>query len=140
MPVFPLPPVPNFRVITAEPGHVKLIWADYPPEVKEGHQILGFRIYRSENKDELGVRIADESILGPGVFQYDDTSPDAGPQRGYVGVAIEQAGYGQSPFGVSQYGEPDFTGFSLLPYNTRPFGSPLKGWGEAPYGVEAYGF
>ena len=140
MSVFPLPPVPNFRVAQASPGHVRLNWGDYPAGVKSGHQMLGFRIYRSANKDELGVRIADESVLGPGVFQYDDTSPDAGPQAGYVCVALEQVGYGMTPFGSAPYGEPNFNGFSLLPYNTRPFGAPLKGWGEAPFGAAGYGF
>jgi hypothetical protein len=136
----PLPPVPNFRVITAEPGHARLIWADYPPEIKDGHTLLGFRIYRSDVVDELGIRIADESALGPADFQFDDTSPDAGPQRGYVCVAVERVGFGQTSFGQVPFGEPDGTGFSLLPYNTRPYGSPLWGWGESPFGKESFGF
>lgn len=140
MAVFPLPPVPNFKVLSAEPGHVKLIWADYPLEVKDGHKILGFRVYRSDTHEELGTRIADERSLGPGNFQFDDTSPSAGPDRAYICVAVEEAGFGLSPFGNSRYGEPDFTGFGLLPYNSRPFGSPQRGWGESPFGLEPYGF
>jgi hypothetical protein len=140
MSFFPLPPVPNFKVISSEQGLVRLIWADYPPEVKDGHILKGFRIYRSDTKDMLGKRIADEFTLGPAVFQFDDTSPEAGPTRHYVCVGVEESGYGKSSFGKTPYGELDSTGFSLHPYNTRPFGSPLRGWGEAPYGAEAYGF
>src|SRR3989338_8630003 len=140
MPTFPLPPVPNFRVASGEPGLVRLNWAEYPIETKQGHRIIGFRVYRSDSKNELGKRIADESILGPGVFQFDDTDPQAGPDRHYLVVAVEEAGFGRVPYGESQFGQPDTNGFSLLPYNSRPFGSPLRGWGEAPYGVEAYGF
>jgi hypothetical protein len=139
MPVFPLPPVPNFRVITAESGHVRLIWADYPPEVKDGHKIIGYRIYRSDTGEQLGARIADEVQLARGIFQFDDTDPQAGPDRSYLCVAVEEAGFGVAPFGGTQYGEPDFNGYGLLPYNSRPFGSPKRGWGEAPFGQEAYG-
>jgi len=49
------------------------------------------------------------------------------------------AGFGRAPFGESQFGGPDSNGFSLLPFNTRPFGSPLRGWGEAPFGAQPYG-
>lgn len=138
--ISPLPPVPNFRVITAEPGHVRLIWADYPPEARQGHTLKGYRIYRSANRDELGVRIADESQLGPGIFQFDDTDPQAGPDRGYVCVAVEEAGFGNAPYGDAPFGEPDSNGYGQLPFNTRPFGAPLRGWGQAPFGVEGYGF
>ena len=137
---FPLPPVPNFRVVTAEPGHVRLIWADYPPEVKQGHRLKGFRIYRSANMEELGERIADEVLLGPGVFQFDDFDSQAGPDRGYICVAVEDSGFGEAPFGAGPYGEPDTNGYGLLPYNSRPFGAPLRGWGQAPFGLEGYGF
>jgi hypothetical protein len=137
---FPLPPVPNFRVAAQEPGLVRLNWADYPPAVKDGHAIIGFRVYRSDVKDELGKRIADESALGSATFQFDDTSPEAGPSRHYVCVAVEDSGFGRAHYGQSPFGDPNSNGFSLLPYNTRPFGSPLRGWGEAPYGVQPYGF
>ena len=137
---FPLPPVPNFRIVSAEPGHVRLIWADYPPQVSQGHRLKGFRIYRSDNKDELGERIADESQLGPSVFQFDDTGPLAGPERGYVCVAVEESGFGDAPFGDTPYGEPDNNGYGLLPYNSRPFGAPLRGWGQVPFGLEGYGY
>lgn len=138
--ILTLPPVPNFKVISAEPGFVRLIWADYPLEVRDGRIIKGFRIYRSDSKDVLGRRIADESTLGPGTFQFDDTDPEAGPTRHYVCVAVEEAGFGKSQFGKAPHGEPNLNGFSFLPFNTRPFGSPLRGWGEAAFGTEAYGF
>src|SRR5258706_8055735 len=99
MSTHPLPPVPNFRVTSGAPGFVRLNWADYPVNIKEGHGILGFRLYRSDVKDELGEKIAGESILGPSVFQFDDTDPQAGPDRFYVLVAAEEAGDGASPFG-----------------------------------------
>lgn len=140
MPVFPLPIVPNFRVTSGSPGFVRLNWADYPVSVKEGHKLLGFRIYRSANKDELGELIADESLLNTNVFQFDDTDPQAGPNRYYVIVAVEEGGSGEAPFGASPYGNPDTTGFSFPPYSQRPFGSPLRGYGNAPFGVEAFGF
>ncbi|MBI4395918.1 MAG: hypothetical protein HY548_02400 [Elusimicrobia bacterium] len=136
----PLPPVPNVRIASAEPGFVRVAWADYPASVKQGRKLRGFRLYRSSVPGELGVRIADESILGPGANQFDDVSPDASPARGYVVVAVEEAGFGQTSFGQAPYGELDNNGFSLLPFNTRPFGAPLRGWGEAPFGAEAYGF
>lgn len=139
MPVFPLPPVPNFRVAQGSPGFVRLNWADYPLGIKEGHALVGFRIYRSSTKDELGELIADEKILGPNAFQFDDTDPLAGPGRFYVVVAAEEGGSGEVPFGNSAYGGPDTTGFSFPPYSQRPFGSPLKGYGQA-FDVEAYGF
>ena len=137
---FPLPPVPNFRVVTAEPGHVRLIWADYPPEVKQGHKIKGFRIYRSATQEELGERIADIALLGPGTFQFDDLDPEAGPDRAYICVAVEESGFGESPYGQAPFGEVDTNGYGLLPYNSRPFGAPLRGWGQAPFGLEGYGF
>ena len=137
---FPLPTVPNFKVVVSEPGHVKLIWADFPPELKAGHQLLGFRIYRSSNKDELGQLIADESLLNTNVFQFDDTDPQAGPNRYYVVVAVEQNGFGQSPFGQVPHGEPNSNGFDLLPFNTRPFGAPLLGFGQSPFDTQGYGF
>jgi len=135
-----LPPVPNFRVTSGEPGFVRLSWADYPVSVKNGHRLLGFRVYRSSVNDELGEKIADEETLGPGVFQFDDTDPQAGADRFYVVVAVEQAGGGESTYGESPYGNPDTNGFSYPPFSQRPFGSPLRGYGQAPFGVEAYGF
>jgi hypothetical protein len=137
---FPLPTVPNFRVSSGEPGLVRLNWADYPVSVKEGHKLLGFRIYRSVNEDELGERIADESVLGPAVFQFDDTDPQAGPNRHYVCVAVEESGFGRAPFGQNPFGEKNSNGFGLFPFGFRPKGSPLRGYGEAPYGKVAYGF
>ena len=41
--------------------------------------------------------------------------------------------------GASAY-TPDNNGYGLLPYNSRPFGAPLRGWGQAPFGLEGYGF
>ena len=140
MPVFPLPVVPNFRVTSGSPGFVRLNWADYPLVVKAGHRLIGFRVYRSNVKDELGERIADEETIGPGVFQFDDTDPQAGPDRFYTLVAVEEGGGGDAPFGESPYGSPDTTGFSFPPYSQRPFGSPLRGYGQAPFDREAYGF
>ncbi len=135
---FPLPPVPNFRVTSGGPGSVRLNWADYPVSVKDGHRILGFRVYRSNTKNELGEKIADETILGPAVFQFDDTNPQAGPDRYYVVVAIEKAGAGISPFGEIPFGDPNTNGFSYPPYSQRPFGSPLHGYG-AVFDVLGYG-
>lgn len=137
---YPLPPVPNFRVARQEPGLVQLNWADYPIGVKQGHKILGFRVYRSDTKDQLGKRIADESLLGPDAASYDDTSPEAGPDRFYLVVAIEETGFGLSPFGQPPFGGLVFTGWGWLPYNSRPFSSPMRGWGEGPYNERPYGF
>jgi hypothetical protein len=92
------------------------------------------------NKNEIGELIADESLLNTNVLQFDDTDPQAGPDRFYVLVAVEEGGAGDAPFGESPYGNPDTTGFSFPPYSQRPFGSPLRGYGRAPFGVEAYGF
>lgn len=139
MPVFPLPPVPNFRVAQGAPGFVRLNWADYPVSIKTGHRLLGFRVYRSSFRDELGEKIADEKTLGPGSFQFDDTDPQAGPDRYYVIVAVEDGGSGDSPFGEAPYGNPDTNGFSFPPYSQRPFGSPLRGFGHAPFGID-FGF
>lgn len=138
MPVFPLPVVPNFRVSQGSPGFVRLNWADYPVNVKDGHKLLGYRIYRSATKDELGKKIADESLLNTNVFQFDDTDPQAGPDRYYTVVAVEEGGGGETPFGISPYGNPDTTGFSFPPFSQRPFGSPLRGFGNLPFG-EAFG-
>ena len=139
MSTFPLPVVPNFRVTSGEPGLVQLNWADYPLQVKDGHKLLGFRIYRSDVKDQIGERIADESILGPTAFNFNDTDPQAGPDRHYVCVAVEETGLGKSPYGQTPYGEKNSNGFGLFPFGFRPQGAPLRGFGEAPYGVEAYG-
>lgn len=131
MSTHPLPPVPNFRVSSGEPGFVRLNWADYPLSVKEGHRLVGFRVYRSAVKEELGEKIADEKSVGPSVFQFDDTDSQAGPSRFYVVVGVEEAGGGESPFGEAPYGDPDTNGFSFPPYSQRPFGSPLRGYGAA---------
>ena len=134
-----LPPVPNFRVAASEPGKVRLNWADYPPVVKDGHRLRGFRIYRSDVEGELGLRIADESLLTPSVFQFEDTDPQAGANRHYVCVAVEDTGFGEAPFGASGFGGENTNGFGVMPFNQRPEGSPLRGYGEAPFGLEAFG-
>lgn len=137
---FPLPPPPGFHVSLSEPSHVRLNWSDYPASVKQYRQILGYRLYRSQVQDELGVSIADETILPPGTFQYDDSSPDAGPTRYYTLVAVEDSGFGVGAFDVGYYGQPDAGGHGLMPYDSRPWGSPRRGWGEAPFGLRDYGF
>ncbi|MCG3204336.1 MAG: hypothetical protein KCHDKBKB_01051 [Elusimicrobia bacterium] len=134
----PLPPVPNFRVTSGEPGFVRLNWADYPVNVKVGHKLLGFRVYRSVNKDELGELIADENQLKTDVFQFDDTDPEAGPTRFYAVVGVEEAGGGESPFGEAPFGDPNTNGFSYPPFSQRPFGSSLEGYGAA-FDVLGYG-
>lgn len=138
--MFPLPPPPNFRVTVSEPSHVRLNWSDYPVDVKQYRQILGYRLYRSANQNELGQRIADESVLGPAVFQYDDSSADAGPTRFYTLVAVEDSGFGAGAYDVGYYGQPDPGAYDLMPLDTRPWGSPRQGWGEAPFGIQAYGY
>lgn len=140
MSVFPLPPVPNFRVQSGEPGLVKLRWADYPISVRDGHTLLGFRIYRSSTKDELGQLIADESLLKTNVFQFDDTDPQAGSNRHYVCVAVEKGGLDAEPFGSAPFGSPNTNGLSLFPFNQRVFGSPLQGYGQSPFDELGYGF
>jgi hypothetical protein len=137
---FPLPPPPNFRVSVSESNHVRLNWSDYSVAVKQYRQILGYRLYRSTVQGEIGVRIADEKVLGPGVFQYDDSSADAGPTRFYLLVAVEDAGYGAGAFDVGPNGQPDPGAYDLMPYDSRPWGSPMRGWGEAPFGFQSYGF
>jgi hypothetical protein len=107
--------------------------------IKEGHKLLGYRIYRSSIKDELGVVIANEDILGENTFTYEDSDPEAGPTRYYTIVAVEDGGSGESPYGESLYGNPDTTGFNFPPYSLNPFGSPRQGYGAAPFGIEAYG-
>jgi hypothetical protein len=139
MSVFPLPPVPNFRVAQGSPGFVRLNWADYPLSVKEGHKLLGFRIYRSATPDELGQLIADESLLDTNVFQFDDTDPQAGPSRYYTCVAAEEAGVDTEPFGSAPFGSPNTNGLSLFPFNQRVFGSSLQGYGRAPFDELGYG-
>lgn len=119
---------------------MKLRWADFPLSVKEGHRLLGFRIYRSSSPDELGEKIADETTLGFGVFQYDDTDPQAGPSRHYVCVAVEEAGLDAEPFGSAPFGSPNTNGLSLFPFNQRVFGSPLQGYGQSPFDELGFGF
>lgn len=138
--IFPLPPPPNFRVAAVEPGFIRLTWSDYPAELLANRSIKGFRLYKSAVKDELGKRIADEKILTLGIFQYDDHEPDAGPDRFYTLVAVEESGWGEGAFGIGPYGQPDSGGFHLMPFNSRPWGSPMRGFGESPYGIEPYGF
>ena len=137
---FPLPPPPNFRVAAVEPGFIRLAWSDYPVDLRQNRRLAGYRLYKSPVRDELGRRIADEAVLGPGTFQYDDHEADAGPERFYLLVAVEESGWGGGPFGTGQYGQPDACGFDLMPFNSRPWGAPLRGFGEAPFGSEAYGF
>ena len=139
MSVFPLPPVPNFRVAQGSPGFVRLNWAHYPLSVKDGHQLSGFRIYRSTNKDELGQIIADERLLDANTSQFDDTDPQAGPSRNYVCVAVEESGLDSEPFGLAPFGSPNTNGLSLFPFNQRVFGSPLQGYGRAPFNELGYG-
>ena len=137
---FPLPPPPNFRVAQVEPTYIRLTWSDYPVEFKANRRLRGFRLYKSAVKNELGRRIADENILGTGVFHYDDNEADAGPDRFYTMVAVEDSGWGEGLFGIGPYGQPDPGGFDLMPLNSRPWGTPVRGWSEAPYGSEPYGF
>jgi len=139
MPGFPLPHPPNFRVSESSPGQVKLDWSDYPAEEKAGHRLLGFRLYRSATKDELGIRLADERVLGPGIFQHVDTAPGAGASQYYLLVAVEEMGSGLAPFGQGPFGESDPTGFENAPFNRRPHGSPRRGWGEAAVGEDGFG-
>jgi hypothetical protein len=87
---FPLPPPPNFRVAGVEPTHIRLTWSDYPLEYRTSGRLRGFRLYRSSVKGELGRRIADETILETGTFQYDDYAADAGADRFYTLVAVEK--------------------------------------------------
>ena len=136
---FPLPNPPNFRVSESSLGQVKLDWADYPAEVKEGHRLIGFRLYRSGAKDEIGVRLADEKLLGPAVFQFIDTTPGAGAAQHYTLVAVEEWGFGSAPFGKTPFRERDATGFDATPFSRRPHGSPRRGWGEAAIGLDAFG-
>lgn len=137
---FPLPPPPNFRVAKVDPGLVRLAWSDFPIEVKQNRRIRGYRLYKSAVLGELGLRIADEKTLGPSTFQFDDTEPDAGPTRYYLLVAVEESGFSDGAFGIGPYGQPDPGAFDLMPLNSRPWGSPMRGFGEAPFGAEAYGF
>ena len=137
---FPLPPPPNFRVAQVEPGFIRLSWSDYPAAMVGTRRLKGYRLYKSAVLGELGVRVADENVLGPGTFHYDDTAADAGPTRHYVLVAVEESGWGDGPFGAGPYGQPDPGGFDLMPWNSRPWGAPMRGFGEAPFGTEAYGF
>lgn len=136
----PLPPPPNFRVLSIESGSIRLSWSDYPVEVKLNRKIKGYRLYKSSVRNELGKRLADENVLIPGTFQYDVHEPDIGPDIFYTLVAVEESGFGKGGFGVGAYANPDTGGFHLMPYNTRPFGSPVRGFGESPYGIEAYGY
>ena len=135
----PMPPPPNFRVAQAESGFIRLTWSDYPAELKQGRRLKGFRLYKSAVRDELGRRLADEKVLGPGATQYDDHEADAGPSRFYLLVAVEESGWGDGQFGSGPYGQPDPGGFSLMPFNSRPWGAPMRGFGEAPFGQEAFG-
>lgn len=136
----PLPPPPNFRVAKVEPGLVRLSWSDYPLQVRQERRLRGFRLYKSAGRGELGRRLADEDTLGPDATQFDDREPDAGPQRFYLLVAVEQSGFGEGPFGTGPFGQPDAGGFDLMPFNSRPWGAPMRGFGEAPFGAEAYGY
>jgi len=135
---FPLPPPFNFRVQSIENSKIRLSWSDYTTEIKSLHNIKGFRLYRSENKDELGVRIADEKILKPDTFQYEIEQSHG--DNFYTLVAVEESGFGNGKFGIEPYGQPDTCGFEFMPFNTRPYGSPLRGFGEAPFGTEPFGF
>jgi len=137
---FPLPPPPNFRVAAVEPGFIRLTWSDYPQGLRADRRICGFRLYKSAVKNELGRRIADEEVLGNGVFQYDDHEADAGPDRFYTMVAVEESGWGEGLYGNGPYGQPDAGGFDLMPFNSRPWGTPVRGWSEAPFGLEPFGF
>ena len=119
---------------------MRLNWADYPLSVKEGHTILGFRVYRSSTPDELGVLIVDESSLKANIFSFDDTDPQAGPSRYYTCVAVEEAGIDAEPFGAAPFGSPNTNGISLFPFSQRVFGSPLQGYGQAPFDELGYGF
>lgn len=136
---FPLPPPPNFRVQSIEPDRIRLSWSDYPQSIKLTHNIKGFRLYKSANKDELGIRLLDEKSLTPTTFQCDIIGQGAGDLY-YTLVAIEDSGYGEGKFGVEPYGQPYTCGFEFMPYNTRPYGSPVRGYGELPYGIEPYGY
>ena len=137
---FPMPPPPNFRVAALEPGFIRLSWADYPADFKASRRLRGFRLYKSPVCGELGRRIADETALGTGVFQYDDHEADAGPDRFYTLVAVEDTGWGNGVYGIGPFGQPDSGGFDLMPFNSRPWGAPVRGFGEAPFGAETYGF
>jgi len=136
---FPLPHPPTFRVSESSPGQVKLDWGDYPPAVKAGHSLKGYRLYRSPTKDEVGVRLADEAVLGQSTFQFIDTTPGAGATQHYLLVAVEDWGHGAQPFGESPYGSQDHTGLGLVPFVRRGMGSPRRGWGEAAVGQDGFG-
>jgi hypothetical protein len=127
-------------VAQVEPTFIRLAWSDYPPEFISNRRLRGFRLYKSAVAGELGRRIADESSLSPGVYQYDDSEADAGPDRFYTLVAVEDTGWGNGVYGIGPFGQPDSGGFDLMPFNSRPWGAPVRGFGEASFGTEAYGF
>lgn len=137
---FPLPPPPNFRVAAVEPTHIRLTWSDYPVELVGSRRLRGFRLYKSAIKDELGRRIADEKSLHTRVYQYDDHETDIAPNRFYTLVAVEDSGWGDGLYGTGPFGQPDPGGFDLMPLNSRPWGTPVRGWSDAPYGIEPFGF
>lgn len=93
---------PSFSIIikpgTNEVPH--LTWAAYAASDNAGHHVIGYRVYRSLVSGQLGIRVADETILGPLVTSYDDVNQTPeGVILYYTVVAVEPNDFGARPFG-----------------------------------------
>lgn len=80
--------------------NVRVMWSPYSASAKAGHQVLGFRLWRSDSPLSLGTQIADENVLGPSANFFDDMNePFQGEPVFYTLVAIEPNDFGARPFG-----------------------------------------
>jgi hypothetical protein len=77
----------------------RLSWSPYSAGDRAGHQVLGYRLYRSFLSGQRGPLIADEATLGPASNYFDDVSGNQNTTTYYTLVAVEPTDFGSRPFG-----------------------------------------
>ena len=98
---FELPAPPNFVAVLDTTFQVKvdLTWDAYSPADNAGHQIAGYRLFRSQNIAVRGNLIADIDTLGPGAIAFTDSNILLEGDVFYTLVAVEPDTFGSRPFG-----------------------------------------
>lgn len=78
---------------------VTLTWDAYLGAAKAGHQVAGFKIFRSQSVSERGPLLVDINVLGPAAVQHIDLNVTLEGTVFYTLVAVEPDDYGSRPYG-----------------------------------------
>jgi hypothetical protein len=101
----PLEAPPGFQAaVMSPPLKISLTWQAYAQPTLDVRRLVGYRIYKSDDEDELGILIANETSLGPATFLFDDLDVGENSELFYTLAAVERFGFGERPFGA-EYGD-----------------------------------